>query len=976
MIMAEELIFTSVSKGLKSGSDGYCTVAYTDGMSANAVKFLESISDYSFLSLDDPNLNLSPVSYRHYRHRFGNQIKDIISRVAFSGFDYTKRSNKLAHHILLSPEELPPAGPAWLCAKAEAFFETDWNKEPELRKYRKQVPQGVDELNSELSTWGDMAGDAGWGGKLAETFLSNPDKPSYIVYDIKDSHYIIELIRESLLLLPPEKRWDVTFNTYFTGVRSVECAWRCCLKDAPVLARARGVRGTLIIDLSSRTHLPKAEGGELVRAAREGKIAYKQQPVRESEPMPEKVPSLPDSEPESHKIELFGSLKDQQPEEIHHYDEKVEVAKIADDSLAVSQDDAEKIEHSSETYSKKIVVSSNEKKSQGMHLSDGKSAGKQKLLILLACCLGIILVFAFATIIKQHKAQIKLQAKIQEMVDKSDSQQAITRGKMRNSQIAQPAKVETELKTHIENVKLPVKSLPEKHNKSVTVNKLRTIKSLDVKEKKTVDVTKNEQIWRLYQKAVRKPGHSNCKILLPPFTPGATLDLVWREGKEMELSGKGAAPKKVDDGIVVNSIEGAGLGLPVEICKFSVKLSQNNTTLTVEKYRDSESLIDLSNDIKALKLGSELYPLQYQGNKMLPAGKGEVLDLLSVKAQKKKNADGEGLSKTDLKLKNEHIGTVKPLLEIRYVFSDDDLLADLNNTKKYAYDLRYKDIVLPLNPEVSNTDVKYYLIYNRNIPELKKIFMEAALMLHSDFSDSLKQIRRDGVTNLRDNVSLSELEKILLIRKREYSAAVQERSEHILEPFKRLETYIEATLKKSRIKPNAKKDACRRVLNKLLADLRELESRIKKSSIPEFRKYLADTHIKKVYLGGKEENRRGKNGNKGILNELNIPLDLVQNIREIKTQLATLDLMGIKETLDAEMKTVEQGNPLASDSAILKCINLKKSIDRGPAGVMEVILQRDDLRERYDASLKLVFKQLSMIIRRLDNGREVKNVTF
>ena len=44
--MSQELIYTSAPRGLKPGSQGFCTVAYSRGMSANLMQQLESLSGY------------------------------------------------------------------------------------------------------------------------------------------------------------------------------------------------------------------------------------------------------------------------------------------------------------------------------------------------------------------------------------------------------------------------------------------------------------------------------------------------------------------------------------------------------------------------------------------------------------------------------------------------------------------------------------------------------------------------------------------------------------------------------------------------------------------------------------------------------------------------------------------------------------------------------------------------------------------
>jgi hypothetical protein len=69
--------------------------------------------------------------------------------------------------------------------------------------------------------------------------------------------------------LPAERRWDVTFSTYFTSLPpGVSCAWRCVLSGSPEAAQARKFGKALHIDLCQP--VPPATGGPLVLAARTG----------------------------------------------------------------------------------------------------------------------------------------------------------------------------------------------------------------------------------------------------------------------------------------------------------------------------------------------------------------------------------------------------------------------------------------------------------------------------------------------------------------------------------------------------------------------------------------------------------------------------------------------------------------------------------------------------------------------------------
>jgi hypothetical protein len=74
---------------------------------------------------------------------------------------------------------------------------------------------------------------------------------------------------EALALLPPARRWQVTFSTFYRSVpQDVACLWRCLPREAPEARAVRAIPGATVIDLAERSGL--ARGGALVEAARTG----------------------------------------------------------------------------------------------------------------------------------------------------------------------------------------------------------------------------------------------------------------------------------------------------------------------------------------------------------------------------------------------------------------------------------------------------------------------------------------------------------------------------------------------------------------------------------------------------------------------------------------------------------------------------------------------------------------------------------
>ncbi len=266
--MTQELIYTSVPRGLKTGLVGFCTVASTPGMSSTLADRLESLSGYRHLfPAHDPRSAQNPINYSHYRIKVGPQEFHVLSRICDAGLDYSKRSNKLAHHVALTTTECVPAGPGALLA-APGFMETQWQGEPRILPTGRKPPQ-VEAAAQVCRAWQALTGDAGWAGVLAEGVFASPPRPTYIIYPLGTD--ALTLITESLALLPPDKRWQVTFSSVFTKpLPGMECQWRFLVDGQPEAQAARRSPQWFVIDLCNP--LPAAQGGHRVEAARTGRL--------------------------------------------------------------------------------------------------------------------------------------------------------------------------------------------------------------------------------------------------------------------------------------------------------------------------------------------------------------------------------------------------------------------------------------------------------------------------------------------------------------------------------------------------------------------------------------------------------------------------------------------------------------------------------------------------------------------------------
>jgi hypothetical protein len=264
--MSHELFYTSLPRGLRPGSKDFCTVAQTTGIPASLAERLESLSGYRPLyPAASPQAKANPVSFAHWRISAAGHSWSVLSRVCFSGLDYTRRSNKFAHHLALTISELPPGGPAWVMSQS-GVMESAWAGEPHEIAAGRQAPWG-DRPPAVCDAWAAVAGDAGWAGTLAQAFQSDKAKPAYIIY--QPGTDVLSLAVEALALLREDERWQVTFNTYYTDLPAgLTCAWRFCIAGSPVATEAKRASHGLLIDLTSR--LPPPAPSEWVELARTG----------------------------------------------------------------------------------------------------------------------------------------------------------------------------------------------------------------------------------------------------------------------------------------------------------------------------------------------------------------------------------------------------------------------------------------------------------------------------------------------------------------------------------------------------------------------------------------------------------------------------------------------------------------------------------------------------------------------------------
>jgi|694.fasta_scaffold07065_5 hypothetical protein len=264
--MNAELLYTSAPQGLKQGSRGFCTVQSTAGMPINLAMKLESLSGYRHLyPPGDSRAALNPVAWSHLRFSLGGRTVSVLSRIADYGLDYSQRTNKLAHHLVLDAP-LPPAGPVTLIQQP-GVLKTSWDGK--CTTLPPPMIPGVSAPGPGICrTWQRLTGDAGWAGMVAQHWMQPRAKPLHLIFAESQSSQLMQLLAESMALLPPSMFWEATFSTYVTSLPpDIDCKVRCLVAGSEE-ARAIAARHT-VIDLTKPN--PAAPSGPAVEAARAGR---------------------------------------------------------------------------------------------------------------------------------------------------------------------------------------------------------------------------------------------------------------------------------------------------------------------------------------------------------------------------------------------------------------------------------------------------------------------------------------------------------------------------------------------------------------------------------------------------------------------------------------------------------------------------------------------------------------------------------
>ena len=124
--MIAELIYTSAPKTL-DGS-GYGVVAKSEHLSQGLEKFMRQLNRYDFdLAAASKIPAMAPTVFSLTNFSDSSGSWQVMSRVAFGGYDFTHRAVLLAHHVAVVGDELQGIRPPELM-QVQSLFQSEWDR--------------------------------------------------------------------------------------------------------------------------------------------------------------------------------------------------------------------------------------------------------------------------------------------------------------------------------------------------------------------------------------------------------------------------------------------------------------------------------------------------------------------------------------------------------------------------------------------------------------------------------------------------------------------------------------------------------------------------------------------------------------------------------------------------------------------------------------------------------------------------------
>lgn len=231
-----ELINTSVPNGLIAGTHGFATVAMTKGMPDAIRRRVENFCAYPHRTSahDATYFSENPVNWFHLLLPGGDHV---VGRTAPADFDYTGRTNRLAHTLHFSSGEMPIVGGASVLLEEASRFCAGWSGEPRFLPADKATAgrlRMIDRPNgSDPKHWIRMFGQNGlayakkFAALLAQNMRTNRGIYFKAAKEDADGRRLLGLFSDLINLLPESIAAQVSFATFAPCVpNGVSCHLR------------------------------------------------------------------------------------------------------------------------------------------------------------------------------------------------------------------------------------------------------------------------------------------------------------------------------------------------------------------------------------------------------------------------------------------------------------------------------------------------------------------------------------------------------------------------------------------------------------------------------------------------------------------------------------------------------------------------------------------------------------------------------
>jgi hypothetical protein len=250
--MAQQLIYTSAARLLDAGRSGFGTVARSKTISPLLVSAIERVSQFSNIR----GTERSRVIFVHRRMVAGSNRFHILSRIADAGADYTGRTNHIAHHLIVTQEEMARAASVGI-TPADVLIQFPW-----LSRWEGNARFLTPEEDVNLATFqplGRQSGSSVWA-----VMTGNPSHARLLAWDgaPRNGILLIPVHADPLALLAEglaelgSQSWSKAFTTSLETTDELsELDWIIATPATdPEIHRRCGNRATL--DLTQPQSLP------------------------------------------------------------------------------------------------------------------------------------------------------------------------------------------------------------------------------------------------------------------------------------------------------------------------------------------------------------------------------------------------------------------------------------------------------------------------------------------------------------------------------------------------------------------------------------------------------------------------------------------------------------------------------------------------------------------------------------------------